>query len=158
MSLISVPNRKAVLVLGLVIVIIGVISGVLLMKKPITRVASTNPSSSPSQNNQTDFPKVVSTKPDPLDETIISATEVLEITFNRPLENVGEFKLKIEPKTDYKLELSGDRKTARIKPVQAYELGTTYTLSIGTETKFDGLGRWGQEKVFHFKTIRYRGI
>ncbi len=105
-----------------------------------------------------DKPQIVSTKPSPLDETIVSATEVVEITFNRPLENVGEFKVRIEPKTEYKLELSGDRKTARIIPEKPYQLGTTYTLFIGTETKFDGVGRWGEEKVYHFKTITYRGV
>src|SRR3989338_11454833 len=83
-----------------------------------------------------DPPKIVSTKPDPLEDNIISATDIVEITFNRPLENVGEFKSKIEPKIDYKVELSGDRKTAKIIPAKPYQLGTTYTLFIGTETKF----------------------
>lgn len=106
----------------------------------------------------TDKPQVVSTKPDPLNETIISAVEKIEITFNRPLENAGEFKVRIEPKIDFKVELSSDRKTAKIIPTKSYDLGTTYTLFIGTETKFDGVGRWGEEKVYHFKTITYRGV
>ena len=114
-----------------------------------------SPSSTPSQS---DKPQIVSTKPNPLDETIVSATEIVEITFNRPLENVGEFKSRIEPKIDYKVELSGDRKTAKIIPAKPYQLGTTYTLFIGTETKFDGVGRWGEEKIYHFKTITYRGV
>lgn len=110
------------------------------------------------QINETDKPQIVSTKPDPLNEAIISATEIIEIEFNRPLENVGEFKSKIETKTDYKVELSGDRKTAKIIPIKPYTLGTTYTLFIGSESKFDGIGRWGEEKTFHFKTISYKGI
>ncbi|MBU1031839.1 hypothetical protein KKE03_02890, partial [Patescibacteria group bacterium] len=101
---------------------------------------------------------IVSTKPDPLEDTIIPATATIEITFNRPLENVGEFKLRMEPKIDYKIELSGDRKTAKIIPVKPYQLGTTYTIFIGTETKFDGVGRWGEEKIFHYRTISYRGV
>ncbi len=108
--------------------------------------------------SENDSPKIVSTKPSPLEDATISAAETLEITFNRPLENVGEFKSRIEPKIDYKVELSSDRKTARIIPVKPYQLGTTYTLFIGTETKFDGVGRWGEEKNFHFKTIAYRGV
>lgn len=103
-------------------------------------------------------PQVVSTKPDPLNDSIVPASQIIEITFNRPLENVGEFKVKIEPKTDFKVELSSDRKTAKITPVKPFELGTTYNMSIGTETKFDGVGRWGEEKVFQFRTIRYRGV
>lgn len=109
----------------------------------------------PSQNES---PEIVSTKPDPLEDTIITATEIIEITFNRPLENVGEFKLRMEPKIDYKLELSGDRKTAKIIPVKPYHLGTGYTIYIGTETKFDGIGRWGEEKIFHYRTIKYTGV
>ena len=103
-------------------------------------------------------PRIVSTKPDPLDENIISAMEIVEITFNKSLENVGEFKVRIEPKIDYKVELSGDRKTAKIIPAKPYQLGTTYTLFIGPETKFDGVGRWGEEKIFHFRTIKYTGV
>ena len=113
------------------------------------------PSATPSQ---TDKPQIVSTKPSPLDENIVSAVEVIEITFNRPLENVGEFKVKMEPDIEIKAELSGDRKTAKIIPVKPYELGTTFTLRIGPETKFDGVGRWGEEKVYHFKTIKYTGV
>lgn len=105
-----------------------------------------------------DPPKIVSTKPDPLEDTIISVTDIVEITFNRSLENVGEFKSRIEPKIDYKVELSGDRKTAKIMPAKPYQLGTTYTLFINPDTKFDGVGEWRQDKMFHFRTIRYTGV
>ncbi|MBU1000555.1 hypothetical protein KKE78_04130, partial [Patescibacteria group bacterium] len=105
-----------------------------------------------------DKPTIVTTKPDPLEETIISTVDVIEITFNRPLENVGEFKSRLEPDLEYKVELSSDRKTAKIKPVKSFLLGATYTLFIGPETKFDGVGRWGEEKIFHFRTITYRGV
>jgi len=105
-----------------------------------------------------DKPTIVSTKPDPLEENIVSVSDTIEITFNRPLENVGEFKSRLEPKIDYKIELSSDRTTAKIKPVKDFLLGTTYTLFIGPESKFDGVGRWGEEKIYHFKTITYRGV
>lgn len=103
-------------------------------------------------------PRIVSTRPDPLEEAIISANEIIEVTFNRSLENVGEFKVRLETKKDFKVELSPDRKTAKIIPFKPYELGTTYTLFIGPDTKFDGIGSWGQEKIYHFRTIQYRGI
>lgn len=116
------------------------------------------PSISDNTTQENDSPQIVSTKPDPLEEAIVGANETIEITFNRPLENVGEFKVRIEPKIEYKLELSQDRKTAKIIPLKPYELGTGYTLFIGHDTKFDGVGAWGQEKIYHFKTIRYRGV
>lgn len=148
------PIKKAIIP---TVIILILVLGVFLWK---SRTATPPSSSSPPPTtaSATDKPQIVSTKPSPLDETIVAATEVVEITFNRPLENVGEFKVRIEPQTDYKIELSGDRKTARIIPVKPYQLGTTYTLFIGTETKFDGVGRWGEEKIYHFKTITYRGV
>lgn len=129
-----------------------------ILSSRIAILPSPSPSPSPQAISSSDKPTIISTKPNPLDESIITATEIVEITFNRSLENVGEFKLRIEPQIDYKVELSGDRKTARIIPEKPYQLGTTYTLFIGTETKFDGVGRWGEEKVFHFRTIPYRGV
>ncbi len=117
-----------------------------------------NKTLSSSQNNQNDSPRIVSTKPDPLDNAIIPADQVIEIPFHRPLENVGEFKVKIEPKVEVKIELSGDRKTGKITPVKAYELGSGYRLYIGPDSKFDGVGEWGQDKSFQFRTIKYNGV
>lgn len=108
--------------------------------------------------SEKDKPQIVSTKPDPLEGTIISASDTIEISFNRPLENVGEFKVRLDPMAEFKLELSGDRKTGKIIPVKPYELGAGYTIFIGPESKFDRVGRWGEEKIFHFRTIKYRGI
>lgn len=112
----------------------------------------------PSSQPQKESPGIISTKPDPLDNSVVSTSEIVEITFNRSLENTGEFKVRIEPNINYKIELSGDRKTAKIIPEKPYQLGTTYTLFIGPETKFDGVGRWGEEKIFHFRTIKYSGV
>ena len=114
--------------------------------------------STPKPISETDSPQIISTKPDPLDNAIVSATETIEITFNRPLQNIGEFKNRIEPKIEYKVELSGDRKTAKIIFEKPLDLGTSYTLSIGPDTKFDGMGDWGQNKDYHFRTITYKGI
>lgn len=117
-----------------------------------------NKDSLKQENISQSSPQIISTKPDPLNENIVSASDTIEITFNRPLENVGEFKSRLEPEVKYKVELSGDRKTAKIIPEKPYQLGTTYTLFIGPETKFDGVGRWGEEKIFHFRTIKYTGV
>lgn len=116
------------------------------------------PSSPPPPASQPDTPRLVSTKPDPLEDTIIAADQIIEITFSHPLENIPEFKTKIEPKTDYKVKLSGDRKTAKIIPALPFELGTTYTLFIMTDSKFEGGGKLSQELNFHFRTVKYRGF
>ena len=134
------------------IAIIAVIIFITLWSKPSVKP---EPNSSSSQEQ---LPKIVSTKPDPLENAIIGANEIIEISFNRPLENVGEFKSRLEPKIDYKVELSPDRKTARIIPNKPYELGASFTIFIGPDTKFDGVGAWGQEKIYHFKTIKYTGV
>ena len=142
---------------GLIVIIVIIVMTVVMLNRarpvePQPKVETT------PQITQEDKPQIISTKPDPLEEAIISATEVIEITFNKPLENKGEFKLRIDPKIDFNIELSSDRKTAKIIPVAPFELGKTYTLFIGTETKFDGVGRWGEEKIYHVKTVTYRGI
>lgn len=122
------------------------------------RENSSSESPLPSPTPTSDQPKVVSTLPDPLDGTVIAADQKIEITFSHPLENAPELKLRIEPKLDYKVELSSDRKTAKITPVNPYDLGASYTLFIMPDSKFDGGGRLEGEKIFHFQTIRYRGV
>lgn len=122
------------------------------------KIAPQSPKPSSLPISQTDSPKIVSTKPDPLEEAIITADQIIEITFSIPLENVGEFKRKIEPVIDYEVKLTQDRKTVKIIPKKPYELGTGYTLFILPDSKFDGIGEWRKEQVYHFKTIRYRGI
>lgn len=147
--------KKIIIVIVVVLILLGLF---FYLRKP--QAAKSNPSPKPSTqtNNPDGSPRIVSTKPDPLDNTVISATEVIEITFNRPLENIGEFKLRIEPETEVKVELSPDRKTAKITPAKSLELGASYAIIIGSESKFDGVGRWGQEKTFRFRTIKYTGV
>lgn len=142
-----------------ILTVLGILLAVYLYpiyQRPAEPIHTTLPND--SQTSQNESPRIISTKPEPLEEAVVSANEVVEITFNRPLENSGEFKLRIDPGIDFKIELSGDRKTAKIIPVEPFELGKTYTIFIGTETKFDGVGRWGEEKIFHIKTIPYKGV
>lgn len=107
---------------------------------------------------QIDKPVVASTVPSPLEEAIIVPTQVIEITFNLPLENAGEFKNRLEPKSDYTVKLSDDRKTAKIIPNPLFALGTTFTLFILTDSKFDGGKRLDHELIYHFKTLEYKGV
>ena len=130
----------------------------LIFNKSTSKVNTTsNPTSQPP-SGQSDPPKIISTKPDPLDNTVIPADQVIEITFNRSLQNVPEFRIRFDPVVDYKVELSGDRKTAKIIFNKPLDLGTTYNLDILPETKFDGVGNWGQDKSFQFRTIKYTGV
>lgn len=122
-------------------------------------ISTANPTSSPKAEINQDKPVIVSTKPENLDNAIILPTQIIEITFNMPLENRGEFKNKLDPKLDYEIELSDDRKTARIIPKTTFSLGTTYTLFIySNETKFDGGKKLDHDYTYHFKTIEYKGV
>lgn len=103
-----------------------------------------------------DKPGVISLNP--ADESVIPQDSVIEITFNRPVENEGELKIKFDPEIKFKKTLSQDRKTAKVAPEEPLELGTTFTMFIGPDTKFDGSLTLGEDKVYHFKTIKYRGI
>lgn len=143
----------------LFLVIFVFLAGLFFLKKDnLLQNKATTPSPANKPGQQTEEPKIISTKPDPLENAVVSATEIVEITFNRPLENIGEFKFRIDPKAEIKIELSPDRKTAKIIPQTPYELGVTYTIFIGPETKFDGVGNWGKEAIYHFQTIKFRGI
>lgn len=152
-------NTKIVIIVILAI-ILG-LAGIIFYKSNSTKKSDPiNPTSTPKSISvsENDPPQIVSTKPNPLEDNIVSASDIIEITFNRPLQNSGEFKLKIEPKIEVKIELSGDRKTAKIIPLTPYELGMTYTIFIGSDTKFDGIQNWGQDKTYHFKTVKYTGV
>lgn len=145
-------NNKKLLIGGFII--LAAMAVALLWPKSSAKLENTTK----QEVSQTDSPQIVSTKPDPLEDTIIGGSDTIEISFNRPLENVGEFKIRLETKKDFKVELSSDRKTAKIIPSTPYDLSTTYTLFIGPDTKFDGVGAWGQEKIYHFRTIKYSGV
>lgn len=140
----------------IIIILLALAGGLLIHKKASPTPPTNQPAGRQVQNDSS--ARVVSTKPDPLEDTIIGANQPIEITFNKPLQNTGEFKSRIEPEAGYRVQLSGDRKTAQIIWVKPLELGTTYTFFIGTDTKFDGVGAWGQEKIYHFKTIKYTGV
>lgn len=109
-------------------------------------------------DSQTQEIKIVSTNPSPLEETTVLPMQTIEITFNQPIEGAGEFKTSMEPGADYKVELSDDRKTAKITPIKPYTLGGGYTLHILGNTKFDGKRELNREEIFHFKTINYSGV
>lgn len=115
----------------------------------------------PTNLSQSDSPTVTSTNPEAMKEkktVVVLPTQTIEISFNHPLENIPETKIVIEPKADYKVELSDDRKTLKIIPLTPYALGQGYSLFVKGETKFDGKKTLGSDVDFHFATISYNGV
>lgn len=110
---------------------------------------------SEAQNQE---PRVVSTNPELKENPVLLPTQTIEITFNMPLENAGEFKSRIDDFKDYKVELSNDKKTAKIIPTKPFELGKSFTIFIDQDTKFDGKKRLNQGIHFNFRTIDYHGV
>lgn len=150
-------NKNIAVIIALGLALIAIFSHGLYVKPgdPPTTQTSSQISPSPSQNEE---PKVTATYPDPLDQAILTPSQSFNITFNYPLENQGELKLKFDPKLDYKIELSADRKTAKISPTSSFQIGNTYTLTIGPDTKFDGKKTLGHDILYHLKTIDYQGV
>lgn len=91
-------------------------------------------------------------------DIVIVPTQVIEITFNKKLENAPETKIITDPPSDIKVELSDDRMTAKIIPVKPYKLGQGFTLFLKKETKFEGGKTWGRDEDFHFTIIDYKGV
>ncbi len=105
-----------------------------------------------------DRPKVVSITPTPGENNVLLPTQPIEITFNIPVQNGGEFKHKLDPKLEYDISTSNDRKTIIIKPKSTYPLGQGITLIISPETKFDNQQKLENEVIYHFQTIQYKGV
>lgn len=103
-------------------------------------------------------PKLIFTNPTPLEGSTILPTQSVQITFNIPLENVGEFKHRLEPKTPYEAKLSDDKKTVTITPTKPLKLGSGYTLFIDQLSKFEGGKRLNGGIDIHFRTIEYKGV
>lgn len=151
-------NKKVVVIIIVLLVVIAAIYFYFNKNKPAQTLQGNPTSNNPSQASQDgNNPRLLSTKPDPLEGALISADEIIELRFNKALENGPELKLKIEPEIKFETKLSSDKKTAKIYPQRPYDLGMTYTLFLSTEAKFEGGGRLKGE-FFHFHTIKYRGI
>lgn len=125
---------------------------------PSSQTITTQATPEPKSSDQLPAPDVVSTKPSPLDGCTITPTQTIEITFNRPLENVGEFKSSIDPKIDYDVKLSNDKKTVKITPTKNFGLGQGYTFDIKPFTQFQPKKSLGRDITFHFTTINYSGV
>lgn len=142
-------------IIGL-IALIGTILILIFQRGIYSKEASPTPQ--PVVKTQSEQIEITSTNPSPLNEATIPDAKKIELTFNYPVQNPDEFRVKFDPKTDIKIELSSDRKTAKIIFNKPLQLGTGYTLFILPETKFDSKGNLGREIIYHFRTINYNGI
>lgn len=146
------------LIIVVVIVGIGLFAYKNIPSNSTTQTSTASPAVQETKVIQTDTPQIVSTKPDPLDEAVVIPTQVVEISFNIPIENIGEFKYELTPKAKYKSKLSDDRKTVILTPEPTWPVGTTFTLNVSPLTKFDGGKRLKDGFIIHFKTIDYKGV
>ncbi len=105
---------------------------------------------------QSDRPQLVSS--DPVDTSTIGPTQKIELNFNMPLENEGELKIVIDPKFEYTLKLSEDKKTATLTPNDPLPAGAGYTLFVKGNTQFAGKKLLENDAIVHFKTVNHSGI
>lgn len=101
--------------------------------------------------------KVLTTKPDPLDHATLLPNQVIEITFNKKLNN-DPADLVIEPKLKYNAEAVNNGQTVKITPLEPYKLGSEYSIRFKSGYDLDGGKKLGKDFEFRFKTIEYRGI
>lgn len=141
-----------------IIITIGLLLIAIFMKGLYSSDTSQNAPIGETVTKNSEYVSIVKTNPAQLENGIIAPSQTIEITFSEPLENEGEFKHILNPATDYKVQLSADKKTVKIVPNKPYQFNTPYNLVIQTETKFDGGKKLERHYEYHFSTISYSGV
>lgn len=140
------------------LVLCAAVAGIFFYQKKA--ITPQTPQEAPKQEKNTSSePTIISTVPEGiLDKTeVILPNQEIKINFNLPIENIGEFKHEITPKTKYQAKLTDDRKSVVIKADGLFPVGVEFTLVMRPDTKFDGKKTLGREIRAHFKTPEYRG-
>lgn len=106
--------------------------------------------------------RVISTKPDPLEGATIAATQDIEIKFSKPV-FVGQLKIKFDPVLDYNIETVNQIKantsdSFKITFKEPLALGSGFSLMIQGDTQTEDGQRIDKEYIYHFKTVRYKGV
>lgn len=153
----AIFNKKTVVFL--LIIIISMV-GFKTLYKPTAKPEQVSPEKTIEDKKSSASPEFLFTKPEGLekDVKVILPSQTIEITFNQPIENIGEFKHKLEPKVKYQAKLSDDKKTVILNPEGSFPVGTEFTLFVQSDTKFDGKKNFEKELQLHFKTLTYRGV
>ncbi|QQG43752.1 MAG: hypothetical protein HYW45_01885 [Candidatus Daviesbacteria bacterium] len=139
--------------------ILFLLMGFFLFKDSLS-IGQQNPQKEATQEKQL---KIVSTKPNPLDNAIILPTQDIEITFNMPVMK-SEVKHKFDPETlEYDLEVLNGINTSygqtfRFKFKKPLQLGSGLTLFILPNTHTEDGIKLDQEFIYHIKTISYQGV
>lgn len=103
--------------------------------------------------------KILSTKPTNLNGITLLPTDSIEIVFNNPMVAFDpNYHVVIDPKTEVETKASDDRKTITIKPKKSWAVGTSYSLMIKNNLKFEGDNTLGQDVNFNFHTLAIKGI
>lgn len=103
-------------------------------------------------------PTITSTNPLPLEGALISPTQSISVSFSQPLQNLPEFRYKMDPTVDLNVKLSDDRKTVTFTPKKFFDLSAAYTLFVYRDSKFDNKKLLDQDYIFHFHTPTYTGV
>lgn len=101
--------------------------------------------------------KVLSTTPEKLHGSTLLPTQIIEIKFNKVLNN-DPADLKIEPETKYNAHVTDSGKTLRIEPLEPYKLGSEYTITIKQGYDLQDGNKLDKDIIFRFRTIEYRGV
>ncbi len=115
---------------------------------------------SQTNNQPVDTLKIISTKPDPLDEATILPNQIIEITFNMSFD-IGKLKVKLDPEVDYEITTSHKKpisQTILISFKKPLQLGSGYTLFLFPDPTSQEKLKMDKEYNFHFRTIGYQGI
>ncbi len=103
---------------------------------------------------------IISTLPTPLENSTISPSQPIEITFSKPI-SISQFKYKIDPEIEHEVaSTSGDSsfgQTFRITFKKPLELGAAFTLTVNPDTKLSDQEKLDKEYIYHIKTIGYKG-
>lgn len=126
---------------------------------PISIIDTDQPKQETQDPNK---PALISSDPPELLEKkplIFKPDQVIKLTFNVPLQNGPETKIRLDPPHEFEVTLTNESKTAVITPKSPYKLGQGYTLFIKADTKLQENGKLlEQDYNMHFNVINYSGI
>lgn len=148
------------IILGLItLVVVGVIIFTLVFKPQPAKEESI-----PAPNSQDEKLKIIKTNPELLDDTTILPTQSIEITFNKVVPK-SEFKHLLAPEVkNYEIEALGGPDsskgtTMKINFKDPLQLGGGYSLIIYESTRAEKESdKLDKEYIYHFKTIKYKGV